>query len=57
MSGAVVRVTPPIDTDPAARRGHRCVVCGAALGEIARRNKDPFCRTECCKRYYEAHPA
>lgn len=30
----------------------RCAYCKEPLGEIAIRNMDPFCRTQCCRAWY-----
>ena len=39
--------------DPPIRRDGRCAVCSGRRGEIARRNLDPFCRTECAKLWHD----
>lgn len=38
--------------DPPARRGGRCATCGQPLPDLAVKAGDPFCTTDCCRRYH-----
>jgi len=38
--------------DPPMRRGKRCAVCGHKLAPNVLEHKDPFCSTDCAKRYH-----